>query len=151
MATGGGEDWDTVTYLRAKPKTGQAARSQQAVNSAQRHGLDVDTQKKYAAGTNKQQGKGADTSKLDRETEELHHDRVSMSVGRAIQKGRQDKSMTQKELSTKINEKPQVVNEYESGKAIPQNTVLAKMERALGIKLRGKDIGQPLTFGPKKK
>ncbi len=43
-----------------------------------------------------------------------------------------------------INEKPQIVGEYESGKAIPNQNVLAKMEKALGIKLRGKDIGEPL-------
>ena len=49
--------------------------------------------------------------------------------------------MTQKELSTKINEKPQVINEYESGKCIPDNAVLGKIERAIGIKLRGKDKG----------
>jgi len=32
----------------------------------------------------------------------------------------------------KICEKPQVVNEYESGKAIPNQAVLSKLERALG-------------------
>ena len=32
----------------------------------------------------------------------------------------------------KINEKPQVVNEYESGRAIPNNQVMGKLERALG-------------------
>ena len=42
------------------------------------------------------------------------------------------------------------VNEYESGKAIPNQQVLGKLERALGIKLRGKNIGEPLTFGKKK-
>jgi putative transcription factor len=58
--------------------------------------------------------------------------------------------MTQKELATKINEKPTVVNEYESGKAVnPNQQILMKLERALGVKLRGKDIGQPLG-GPKK-
>ena len=48
---------------------------------------------------------------------------MSLSVGRLIQKGRQEKGFTQKELATKINEKPQVVNEYEAGKAIPNNQV----------------------------
>lgn len=32
----------------------------------------------------------------------------------------------------KINEKPQVINDYEAGRAIPNPTVLGKMEKALG-------------------
>lgn len=36
------------------------------------------------------------------------------------------------------------MNEYESGKAVPNQQVLAKMEKILGIKLRGKDIGSEL-------
>jgi putative transcription factor len=71
-----------------------------------------------------------------------------MDVSKAIQKGRQDKQLTQKDLAVKINEKPQVIAEYEQGKALPNQQILAKIERALGIKLRGKDIGQPLA--PKK-
>lgn len=43
-----------------------------------------------------------------------------------------------------INEKPHIINEYEAGKAIPNNQILGKLERALGVKLRGKDIGTPL-------
>ena len=70
---------------------------------------------------------------------------VSVDVGRLIQKGRQEKNLTQKELATKICEKPQVVNEYESCKAIPNNTILAKLERVLEIKLRGKDKGSPIA------
>lgn len=34
-----------------------------------------------------------------------------------------------------INEKPQVVGEYESGKAIPNPQLIAKLERALGARL----------------
>ena len=60
-----------------------------------------------------------------------------MDVGKLIQKGRQAKEMTQKDLATKICEKPQVVTEYESGKAVPNQAILGKLERALGIKLRG--------------
>ncbi|SCV17570.1 related to Multiprotein-bridging factor 1 [Nakaseomyces glabratus] len=58
--------------------------------------------------------------------------------------------MSQKDLATKINEKPTVINDYEAGRAIPNQQVLGKMERALGVKLRGKAIGEPLG-GPKKK
>jgi putative transcription factor len=73
-----------------------------------------------------------------------------MSVSKAIQQARQAKGLTQKDLATKINEKPQVVNEYEGGKALnPNQQILMKLERALGVKLRGKDIGSPLS-GPKK-
>jgi putative transcription factor len=73
-----------------------------------------------------------------------------MSVSKAIQQARQAKGLTQKDLATKINEKPQVVNEYEGGKAMnPNQQILMKLERALGVKLRGKDIGSPLS-GPKK-
>lgn len=89
-------------------------------------------------------------AKLDRENDVAPPPKVEISVGRAIQKARQEKQMTQKDLAQKINEKPQVVNEYEAGKAIPNQQILGKMERVLGIKLRGKNIGEPLTFGKKK-
>lgn len=58
--------------------------------------------------------------------------------------------MTQKELATKANEKPQVVNDYESGRAVPNQTIIGKLERALGVKLRGVEAGKPLSYGKKK-
>jgi putative transcription factor len=36
-----------------------------------------------------------------------------------------------------INEKPQVIQEYEAGKAIPNNQIITKLEHVLGVKLRG--------------
>ena len=39
------------------------------------------------------------------------------------------------ELALVINEKPTIVGEYESGRAIPNPTLISKMERALGVKL----------------
>lgn len=57
------------------------------------------------------------------------------------------KKMTQKELATAINEKPQVVAEYESGKAIPNPQIILKLERKLGTKLPrpGKSKAPPKT------
>ncbi|PWN22757.1 hypothetical protein BCV69DRAFT_280367 [Microstroma glucosiphilum] len=92
----------------------------------------------------------AHLAKLDRENEVAPPPKVAPTVGKAISQARQDKGLNQKDLGTKINEKPQVIAEYESGKAIPNPQILSKMERALGLKLRGKDIGQPLS-GPSKK
>ncbi|KAL7836758.1 hypothetical protein AOLI_G00280420 [Acnodon oligacanthus] len=143
-------DWDTVTVLRKKGSAAQS-KSKQAVIAAQRRGEDVETTKKWAAGQNKQHVVTKNTAKLDRETEELHHERVTLEVGKVIQKGRQDNGLTQKDLATKINEKPQVIADYESGKAIPNNQVMGKIERAIGLKLRGKEIGLPLDAVPKKK
>lgn len=53
-----------------------------------------------AAGQNKQHVVTKNTAKLDRETEELHHDRVPLEVGKVIQQGRQNKGLTQKDLAT---------------------------------------------------
>ena len=55
----------------------------------------------------------------------------------AIQQARMDKGLSQKDCAQKINEKPSVLQDYESGKAIPNTQILSKLERVLGVKLRG--------------
>jgi len=117
---------------------------------AQRAGIPIETTKKYNAGTNKHGATSLNTAKLDREDEQLAHKTVDLDTGKLIAQSRQGKGMTQKDLATKICEKPQVVNDYEAGRAIPNQQIMAKLERALGVKLRGKEKGQPLG-GPKKK
>lgn len=122
------------------------------------------------------------TAKLDRETEELKHDKIHHDVGKLIQDGRNAKGMKQSELAAvsifqfnlrvtfisiqtpneddcmlilfipqKICEKPQIITDYEAGRGIPNNAILGKIERVIGVKLRGKDRGKPfLPPGPKK-
>ena len=43
--------------------------------------------------------------------------------------------MTQVELAQKVMEKQSVISEYEAGKAIPNQAVISKIERVLGIRL----------------
>lgn len=143
-------DWDTVTVIGNRRGPGGGGNRSQQINSARRQGVQVTTEQKYGGGGNSQKQTSLNTMKLDQETEELRHKTVDMNVGKAIQKGRQQKEMTQKDLATKINEKPQIVMEYEQGKAIPNQQILAKMERVLGIKLRGKGIGNPVEAKPAK-
>jgi putative transcription factor len=69
------------------------------------------------------------------ETDELKHAKVDKSLSKAIMQARTAKKMTQKDLATAINEKPQVIAEYESGKAIPNGAIIVKIERKLGCKL----------------
>jgi len=143
------DDWNTVTIIgNRRNQTGGGG--QKAVNAARRQGGDVSTSTKYGAAQNTQKGTTLNTAKLDAETEELKHATVDLNVGKLIQQGRQAKGWSQKELATKICEKPQVVTEYEQGKAIPNQIIIGKIERAIGMKLRGKDKGKPLEFGPKK-
>merc|ERR1711935_1314024 len=140
-----GDDWNTVTVIGNKRGgAGGGMSKDRQVNVARRQGAAVSTEQKYGAGGNTQKGTSMNTAKLDAETEELKHKTVDHSVGKLIAQGRQAKEMSQKDLATKICEKPQIVTEYEQGKAIPNQAILAKMERALGMKLRGKDKGKPL-------
>ncbi|XP_012261795.1 endothelial differentiation-related factor 1 homolog [Athalia rosae] len=138
-------DWDTVPItLRKRAPKAAAMKSEQAVNAARRQGVAVDTQSKWGGGANKQHVTTKNTAKLDRETEELKHDKVPLDLGKLIQQGRQAKGLSQKDLATKVNEKPQVINDYEAGRGIPNQLVIGKIERVLGTKLRGKDRGQVL-------
>lgn len=141
-------DWDTVTVLRKRAPKASDLKKPQAVNAALRSGAPIETNKKYGAASNKKPATSMNTAKLDQETEELHHKTLGMDVGKLIAQSRQAKGITQKDLATKICEKVQIVNEYEAGKAIPNDQVMGKLERALGVKLRGKDKGKPLG-GPK--
>jgi len=73
--------------------------------------------------------------KLEEATEVGKIAKVDKSLSKAIMQARMAKKMTQKDLATAINEKPQVVAQYESGKAIPNPQVISKLERKLGCKL----------------
>jgi putative transcription factor len=143
-------DWDTVTIIGSKARVGgggprqTVARTAGELNAARRAGAVVGTEKKYGSTNTKSNPEGQRLTKLDATDDVVPTKKLDPAVGRAIQLARAEKKLTQKDLATKINEKPQVINDYEAGRALPNQQLLGKMERALGVKLRGKNIGEPL-------
>ncbi|KAJ1719958.1 multiprotein-bridging factor 1, partial [Coemansia erecta] len=131
-----------------------AVRTNSQLNAAARSGSIVSTQ---TSGKVANKAHHVDTdhrriAHLDRSDDVGPPPTVTLSVSKAIQKGRQDKSLSQKELAQKINEKDTVIRDYEAGKAVPSQQVLSRLERVLEVKLRGTNIGDPLPpRGTKKK
>lgn len=74
--------------------------------------------------------------KLDQANEAERLPVVGLSLGKLIQQARVAKSLTQAQLAQQLNVKPAIINEYEQGKGIPDNTVISKLDRILCVKLR---------------
>ncbi|KAL9183999.1 hypothetical protein ACHAXT_002085 [Thalassiosira profunda] len=130
----GGQDWGSVNVGRASANRVSVPKSAAGVSRAKAMGL-VQTERKYGAGGNASAHTASINARKIEESDELKLKKVDKSLSKAIQQARMAKKMTQKDLATKINEKPQVVGEYESGKAVPNGQLISKMERVLGVKL----------------
>ena len=132
-----GQDWDPVNAGQSnvgRVKTPKTARELTAAKAA---GL-VSTEKRYGAGGNASAYSSTtimSARKLEEADEPSKILKVDKSLSKAIMQARMAKKMTQKDLATAINEKPQVVADYESGKAIPNPQIITKLERKLGCKL----------------
>jgi len=135
-SVGSGQDWGSVNV--GKASIGGASGAASKGSGA--------TEKRYGAGTNSSTmtASGMSARKLE-ESEETKHAKVDKSLSKAIMQARTGKKWTQKQLATAINEKPQIIGEYESGKAIPNGALIAKMERALGCKLPRPSKKKPAT------
>jgi len=139
-------DWDTKLVIGSKARAPKVTKTNSDINAARRAGAVVATDKKITAGGNKAH-QGTDhqrIAKLDRENEVAPPAKIPASVGRVMQQARQDLELSQKDVAQKINEKPSILQDYESGRAIPNAQILSKLERVLGVKLRGTDIGKKL-------
>jgi putative transcription factor len=145
MHSGNNEDWDTVV-LR-KTETRQDAQSKISKGGQ----CDAEVRRGAAQNTQKQTGTGLNTKVLDENTDGGHIETVSKSTSLAIRDGRLAMNgMTQKVLASKVNILPNVLADYESGKAIPNQEILNKLEKVLGVHLRGVKCGQKIVKTPPK-
>jgi putative transcription factor len=130
-----GQDWEPVVLRRTGP-TGKAAKSTAEVSKARRAGEPVETDKKMNAGVNKAaHSQCPNAAKLDQHEEAFKHDTVSHDFKMALQQARLAKKISQAALAQAINEKGSVVNDYESGKAIPNGAIIQKLNKSLGVRL----------------
>ena len=77
--------------------------------------------------------KGAAMAKLDNETEELKHARVSGDVRKNLVALRLGRKLTQEQLARAMNEQVATVKAYESGTAIPNPQILIRFARFFGV------------------
>ncbi|ORZ01841.1 MBF1-domain-containing protein [Lobosporangium transversale] len=139
--------WDDEIVLRKRPEYAKVTRTTAEINEARRSGGVVATERRTVSNAGHV---GEDSRRVAKvaETEDIIAPKsVPLNVGIAIAKARNELGLSQKELGVKVNEKQTVINDYEASRAIPNQQILGKLERALGVKLRGKDIGSSLTFG----
>lgn len=61
--------------------------------------------------------------------------KVSTELKIAIQQARMSKKISQKQLASIMCCQPSLINQYESGKVIPNNAFISKLEQKLGAKL----------------
>jgi putative transcription factor len=144
-----GQDWGEVNVGRSTIQT-TAPKNARELTAAKAAGL-VATEKRFGAGGNKSaHSVGIMSAKKLEEADDVGTIvKVDPSLSKAIMQARTAQKLTQKDLATAINEKPQIVAEYESGKAIPNPQIISKLERKLNVKLPrpGKSKAPPKEGG----
>ena len=100
------QDWDPV-IIHKRPQKAADTKDPKLVNEARRLGAQIESTKKFDAGTNKSSSASNPAiyaRKLAEETDVLAHDKVPTEVKVAIQKARMAAKLTQAQLAQKINE-----------------------------------------------
>jgi putative transcription factor len=146
-AVSGGQDLSPQSFNFGPRPTSAMSRpknlSEREANDAFRSGAVAVGKREHAVGNHHHVGPGANAKKLDEDTESLKVNRVDFKVSALIQRVRQQKGLKQDELARLINERASIVTEYENGKAVPNEQVLVRLEKALGVYLRGAKAGEP--------
>jgi putative transcription factor len=148
-----GQDWKPQSF-NFGPKGGANANQPKKVNETGANkvlqsGGSVSVTKKEHHQSNNNGGLGSAAKRLDDDNESTKVKKVDFGVKINIMKGRQAKGINQQELARLIQEKASVVGDYENGRGVPNEKILQKMEKALGIYLRGARAGQTMDSGKK--
>lgn len=129
-----GQDWNVVVLKKntaKKPKT--ATGLAKAIASGE-----VETVKRFEGGKNNSTAApkaSVTAAALEAETTDFKHVTVTHEFKIALMQARVAKKLSQADLAKLIQVKATVIQEYESGKAIPAPALISKFNRALGVQL----------------
>lgn len=73
--------------------------------------------------------------KLDQNNDIVKPKKMNQNMRKAIQSARLNNKMSQKDLASRLNVPLQTIAMYESGKAIPNNSLIVKIEQVLKTKI----------------
>jgi putative transcription factor len=61
--------------------------------------------------------------------------KTTIKLQNAIEQARLNAKLSQKDLASKLNVTPNIITDFENGKAVPTNAFIAKIEKILNTKL----------------
>lgn len=83
---------------------------------------------------NNNSSKKGPSNSLDKtDIDSFKNKKINSDISKKILQNRNSKNLTQKQLAQLINVKPSVINDYESGKAIPNPSILNKLKKIIDI------------------
>ena len=113
------------TVLHSNEKTNDKDLKKNAINDSSTQGFSK---------TSKGNVDGKHLHKL-LESESFDVPKVSLELRHSIIQARQKLDWKQKDLAMACGVKEQIISHYESGKAVPENSMIAKMEQVMKCKL----------------
>jgi ribosome-binding protein aMBF1 (putative translation factor) len=116
------QDWTPVVFHKHRAPANP--RDKDAVKAAFRSGAGVETVARDAGREMRERAR-----KLDDETAKLP--RLSVAMRRILVEARAKKNMTREELAQRINVKPKVIADLESGAVMQDPSILAKVKRVV--------------------
>lgn len=116
------QDWKPVTFNRPPTKVEQVRKTGTVLV------------KKHDAGNNHNSDRAVDSRKLE-EQEVGHVPTADLSLGKALEKARSAKKLSQSDLDKKCSFPANTVKSYENSTAVINQQYLSKLEKELGVKL----------------
>jgi putative transcription factor len=126
------QDWEPVVFKKS--------------STQQQRSGNVESIKKADSGNrqNVPQGNTYKLDNIDSSETKLSLKMIDSRSVEAVKRKRCDLKITQKELANKAQVPETVIKSLENGKEQHNPQLLTKLQRALGVKLLGQNIGEPL-------